>query len=154
MENLRNEKYEGMNEIIRLHLVELFDANPEMEQKWNTPVTKKTQEIVKDGVEKGEEEVYRSVSDCVEYLKKEAHKLAGNQASIAVDDKTVYGWVNHYIEEEGAEEVHKPREIAKTQIREYGIGENENISTKKPKAEKKKTAEEQGITQLSLFAGL
>lgn len=160
MSDLRNYKYSGMEEAVRTYLVSLFDNNPEMEEKWDTPVTKKSQSIVKDGVETMPYEVKRTIADCIAYLNREAHKLAGNQTSIAVDDQTVYGWINHYIEEEGGTEVHavekaEPEEAKEEPKEEKSIVAKTGESNKgKPKAEKKKTAEEQGLTQLSLFGGL
>jgi hypothetical protein len=160
MSELRNYKYSGMEETVRTYLVSLFDNNPEMEVKWDTPVTKKSQSIVKDGVEAKPYEIKRTIADCIAYLKREAHKLAGNQTSIAVDDQTVYGWINHYIEEEGGTEVHvveknEPEEAKEEPKEEKTVEAKTGESNlKKPKAEKKKTAEEQGLTQLSLFGGL
>lgn len=160
MSDLRNNKYSGMEEAVRTYLVSLFDNNPEMEEKWDTPVTKKSQSIVKDGVETKPYEVKRTIADCIAYLKREAHKLAGNQTSIAVDDQTVYGWINHYIEEEGGTEVHaveedEPEEV-KAELKEEKtiVAKTGESNPKKPKAKMKKTAEEQGLTQLSLFGGL
>lgn len=161
MSELRNYKYSGMEEAVRTYLVSLFDNNPEMEEKWDTPVTKKSQSIIKDGVETKPYEVKRTIADCIAYLNREAHKLAGNQTSIAVDNQTVYGWINHYIEEEGGTEVHavekaeEPKEAEEEPKEEKTVEAKTGESNqKKPKAEKKKTAEEQGLTQLSLFGGL
>lgn len=91
MSTLRNEKYTGMEEIVRQYVVKRFDEKPELEKIWDTPVTPTTR---------------RSIKDLVRYLYREARKLLqeGNNC-VAVEDATVYGWINHYLEEEGSHEV-------------------------------------------------
>lgn len=91
MSTLRNEQYAGMEETVRQYVVKRFGEKPELEKIWDTPITPT---------------ISRSIKDLVQYLYKEARKLLqeGNEC-VAVDDATVFGWINHYLEEEGSHEV-------------------------------------------------
>lgn len=150
MSELRKDKFEGMKEIIRLYVIKRFDEEPRLEKEWDTKF------------KSGEKEVQRSINDLVDYLYREADKLPREGKCAAVEDKVVFGWVNHYLEEEGREVVSK-RNAPTTHTQEDNATEpedkKETKSTttkptveKKPKKEKKKP-EEQG-TQLALFSML
>lgn len=148
MSELRKDKFEGMKEIIRLYVIKRFDEEPRLEKEWDTKF------------KSGETEVQRSIDDLVGYFYCEAAKLPREGNCTAVEDKVVFGWVNHYLEEEGREVVSN-RTSMRTQEGNATEPEDkiETKSTttkptveKKPKKEKKK-AEEQG-TQLALFSML
>ena len=148
MSDLKDTKFTGMKEIIRLYVVDRFTQEPRLEKEWDTKF------------KSGETEVQRSIDDLVGYLYCEAAKLPREGNCTAVEDKVVFGWVNHYLEEEGREVVSN-RNSTRTQEGNATEPEDkkETKSTtakptveKKPKKEKKK-AEEQG-TQLALFSML
>lgn len=128
MSNLRDTQEKGMAEIIRQYVVKRFDENPTLEKEWDEGGEKK-----------------RSLNDIMCYIEKKAHELAEGKNSVAVEDSVVYGWVNHYLEEEGRAEV-KAVEPTKSKPVEPATV---TAPTPKPKKEKKKV-EEQG-TQLPLF---
>lgn len=148
MSDLKDTKFTGIKEIIRLYVVDRFTQEPRLEKEWDTKF------------KSGETEVQRSIDDLVGYLYCEAAKLPREGNCTAVEDKVVFGWVNHYLEEEGREAVSN-RNSTRTQ--EGNATEHEDKKEikstttkpaveKKPKKEKKK-AEEQG-TQLALFSML
>ena len=148
MSELRKDKFEGMKEIIRLYVIKRFDEEPRLEKEWNTKF------------KSGETEVQRSIDDLVDYLYREAAKLPREGKCTAVEDKVVFGWVNHYLEEEGRKVVSN-RNSTRTQEgnatepedkKEIKSTTTKPTVEKKPKKEKKK-AEEQG-TQLALFSML
>lgn len=148
MSELRKDKFEGMKEIIRLYVIKRFDEEPRLEKEWDTKF------------KSGETEVQRSIDDLVGYLYCEAAKLPREGNCTAVEDKVVFGWVNHYLEEEGREAVSN-RNSTRTQEgnatepedkKEIKSTTTKPTVEKKPKKEKKK-AEEQG-TQLALFSML
>lgn len=148
MSELRKDKFEGMKEIIRLYVIKRFDEEPRLEKEWNTKF------------KSGETEVQRSIDDLVGYLYCEAAKLPREGNCTAVEDKVVFGWVNHYLEEEGRKVVSN-RNSTRTQEgnatepedkKEIKSTTTKPTVEKKPKKEKKK-AEEQG-TQLALFSML
>lgn len=148
MSGLRKDKFEGMKEIIRLYVIKRFDEEPRLEKEWDTKF------------KSGETEVQRSIDDLVGYLYCEAAKLPREGNCTAVEDKVVFGWVNHYLEEEGREVVSN-RNSTRTQEgnatepedkKEIKSTTTKPAVEKKPKKEKKK-AEEQG-TQLALFSML
>lgn len=125
MSDLRSIQKEGTAEIIRRYVVKQFDENPTLEKEWDEGGEKK-----------------RSLDDLMCYIEKKAKELAQTKNSIAVEDSVVYGWVSHYLEEEGREEVKAKNKPIEPDI--------VSAPTPKPKKEKKKV-EEQG-TQLPLFA--
>lgn len=151
MSDLKDTKFTGMKEIIRLYVVDRFAKEPRLEKEWDTKF------------KSGEKEVQRSLDDLIGYLYREAAKLPREGNCTAVEDKVVFGWVNHYLEEEGREVVSK-RNAPNTCTQESSATEPEKkeetkLATttkptveKKPKKEKKKP-EEQG-TQLALFSML
>lgn len=100
MSTLRDEQYTGMEETVRQYVVKRFGEKPELEKIWDTPVTPTSS---------------RSITDLVKYLYREAKKLLqeGN-ACVAVDDATVFGWINHYLEEEGSHEVTVVKAVEET----------------------------------------
>lgn len=93
MSDLKDTKFTGMKEIIRLYVVDRFTQEPRLEKEWDTKF------------KSGEKEVQRSINDLVDYLYREADKLPREGKCAAVEDKVVFGWVNHYLEEEGREVV-------------------------------------------------
>lgn len=148
MSDLKDTKFTGMKEIIRLYVVDRFTQEPRLEKEWDTKF------------KSGETEVQRSIDDLVGYLYCEAAKLPREGNCTAVEDKVVFGWVNHYLEEEGREAVSN-RNSTRTQEdnatepedkKEIKSTTTNPTVEKKPKKEKKK-AEEQG-TQLALFSML
>lgn len=148
MSDLKDTKFTGMKEIIRLYVVDRFTQEPRLEKEWDTKF------------KSGETEVQRSIDDLVGYLYCEAAKLPREGNCTAVEDKVVFGWVNHYLEEEGREVVSN-RNSTRTQEgnatepedkKEIKSTTTKPTVEKKPKKEKKK-AEEQG-TQLALFSML
>lgn len=148
MSDLKDTKFTGMKEIIRLYVVDRFTQEPRLEKEWDTKF------------KSGETEVQRSIDDLVGYLYCEAAKLPREGNCTAVEDKVVFGWVNHYLEEEGREVVSN-RNSTRTQEgnatepedkKEIKSTTTKPAVEKKPKKEKKK-AEEQG-TQLALFSML
>lgn len=151
MSDLKDTKFTGMKEIIRLYVVDRFTQEPRLEKEWDTKF------------KSGEKEVQRSIDDLVGYLYCEAAKLPREGNCTAVEDKVVFGWVNHYLEEEGREVVSN-RNAPTTHTQESNTTEPEKKEEtkpttttkptveKKPKKEKKKV-EEQG-TQLALFSML
>ena len=148
MSDLKDTKFTGMKEIIRLYVVDRFTQEPRLEKEWDTKFNS------------GETEVQRSIDDLVGYLYCEAAKLPREGNCTAVEDKVVFGWVNHYLEEEGREVVSN-RNSTRTQEgnatepedkKEIKSTTTKPTVEKKPKKEKKK-AEEQG-TQLALFSML
>lgn len=148
MSDLKDTKFTGMKEIIRLYVVDRFTQEPRLEKEWDTKF------------KSGETEVQRSIDDLVGYLYCEAAKLPREGNCTAVEDKVVFGWVNHYLEEEGREAVSN-RNSTRTQEgnatepedkKEIKSTTTKPTVEKKPKKEKKK-AEEQG-TQLALFSML
>lgn len=148
MSDLKDTKFTGMKEIIRLYVVDRFTQEPRLEKEWDTKF------------KSGETEVQRSIDDLVGYLYSEAAKLPREGNCTAVEDKVVFGWVNHYLEEEGREVVSN-RNSTRTQEgnatepedkKEIKSTTTKPTVEKKPKKEKKK-AEEQG-TQLALFSML
>lgn len=148
MSDLKDTKFTGMKEIIRLYVVDRFTQDPRLEKEWDTKF------------KSGETEVQRSIDDLVGYLYCEAAKLPREGNYTAVEDKVVFGWVNHYLEEEGREVVSN-RNSTRTQEgnatepedkKEIKSTTTKPTVEKKPKKEKKK-AEEQG-TQLALFSML
>lgn len=153
MSDLKDTKFTGMKEIIRLYVVDRFAKEPRLEKEWDTKF--------KSGDKENPTEVQRSLDDLVGYLYREAAKLPREGNCTAVEDKVVFGWVNHYLEEEGREVVSK-RNAPTTHIQEGNATESEKKEEakptpkptveKKPKKEKKKP-EEQG-TQLALFSML
>lgn len=148
MSDLKDTKFTGMKEIIRLYVVDRFTQEPRLEKEWDTKF------------KSGETEVQRSIDDLVGYLYCEAAKLPREGNCTAVEDKVVFGWVNHYLEEEGREVVSN-RNSTRTQEgnatepedkKEIKSTTTKPTVEKKPKKEKKKP-EEQG-TQLALFSML
>lgn len=148
MSDLKDTKFTGIKEIIRLYVVDRFTQEPRLEKEWDTKF------------KSGETEVQRSIDDLVGYLYCEAAKLPREGNCTAVEDKVVFGWVNHYLEEEGREVVSN-RNSTRTQEgnatepedkKEIKSTTTKPAVEKKPKKEKKK-AEEQG-TQLALFSML
>ena len=148
MSDLKDTKFTGMKEIIRLYVVDRFTQEPRLEKEWDTKF------------KSGETEVQRSIDDLVGYLYCEAAKLPREGNCTAVEHKVVFGWVNHYLEEEGREAVSN-RNSTRTQEgnatepedkKEIKSTTTKPTVEKKPKKEKKK-AEEQG-TQLALFSML
>lgn len=141
MSELRKDKFEGMKEIIRLYIIKRFDEEPRLEKEWDTKF------------KSGETEVQRSINDLVDYLYREADELPREGKCTAVEDKVVFGWVNHYLEEEGREVVssHATASVPEQKKEEAKPTQKPTVE-KKPKKEKKK-AEEQG-TQLALFSML
>lgn len=148
MSDLKDTKFTGIKEIIRLYVVDRFTQEPRLEKEWDTKF------------KSGETEVQRSIDDLVGYLYCEAAKLPREGNCTAVEDKVVFGWVNHYLEEEGREAVSN-RNSTRTQEgnatepedkKEIKSTTTKPAVEKKPKKEKKK-AEEQG-TQLALFSML
>lgn len=148
MSDLKDTKFTGMKEIIRLYVVDRFTQEPRLEKEWDTKF------------KSGEKEVQRSIDDLVGYLYCEAAKLPREGNCTAVEDKVVFGWVNHYLEEEGREAVSN-RNSTRTQEgnatepddkKEIKSTTTKPTVEKKPKKEKKKP-EEQG-TQLALFSML
>lgn len=148
MSELKDTKFTGMKEIIRLYVVDRFTQEPRLEKEWDTKF------------KSGETEVQRSIDDLVGYLYCEAAKLPREGNCTAVEDKVVFGWVNHYLEEEGREVVSN-RNSTRTQEgnatepedkKEIKSTTTKPTVEKKPKKEKKKP-EEQG-TQLALFSML
>lgn len=148
MSDLKDTKFTGMKEIIRLYVVDRFTQEPRLEKEWDTKF------------KSGDTEVQRSIDDLVGYLYSEAAKLPREGNCTAVEDKVVFGWVNHYLEEEGREVVSN-RNSTRTQEgnstepedkKEIKSTTTKPTVEKKPKKEKKKP-EEQG-TQLALFSML
>lgn len=141
MSDLKDTKFTGMKEIIRLYVVDRFTQEPRLEKEWDTKF------------KSGEKEVQRSINDLVDYLYREADKLPREGKCAAVEDKVVFGWVNHYLEEEGREVVSSDATASvPEQKKEEAKPTPKPTVEKKPKKEKKK-AEEQG-TQLALFSML
>lgn len=141
MSDLKDTKFTGMKEIIRLYVVDRFAKEPRLEKEWDTKF------------KSGEKEVQRSINDLVDYLYREADKLPREGKCAAVEDKVVFGWVNHYLEEEGREVVSSDATASvPEQKKEEAKPTPKPTVEKKPKKEKKK-AEEQG-TQLALFSML
>ena len=143
MSDLKDTKFTGMKEIIRLYVVDRFTQEPRLEKEWDTKF------------KSGEKEVQRSIDDLVDYLYREADKLPREGKCAAVEDKVVFGWVNHYLEEEGREVVSSD---ATASVPEQKKEETKPTTAMKPTVEKKpkkekKKAEEQG-TQLALFSML
>ena len=141
MSDLKDTKFTGMKEIIRLYVVDRFTQEPRLEKEWDTKF------------KSGEKEVQRSINDLVDYLCREADNLPREGKCAAVEDKVVFGWVNHYLEEEGREVVSSDATASvPEQKKEEAKPTPKPTVEKKPKKEKKK-AEEQG-TQLALFSML
>ena len=155
MSDLKDTKFTGTKEIIRLYVVDRFAKEPRLEKEWDTKF--------KSGDKENPTEVQRSLDDLVGYLYREAEKLPREGNCAAVEDKVVFGWVNHYLEEEGRGVVSN-RNAPTTYNEEDNATEPEKKEEtkpttttkptveKKPKKEKKKV-EEQG-TQLALFSML
>ena len=147
MSDLKDTKFTGMKEIIRLYVVDRFAKEPRLEKEWDTKF--------KSGDKENPTEVQRSLDDLVGYLYREADKLPREGKCAAVEDKVVFGWVNHYLEEEGREVVSSD---ATASAPEQKKEETKPTTTTKPTVEKKpkkekKKVEEQG-TQLALFSML
>lgn len=145
MSDLKDTKFTGMKEIIRLYVVDRFAKEPRLEMEWDTKF--------KSGEKENPTEVQRSIDDLVGYLYREAAKLPREGNCAAVEDKVVFGWVNHYLEEEGREVVSSDATASvPKQKKEETKPTPKPTVEKKPKKEKKKV-EEQG-TQLALFSML
>lgn len=155
MSDLKDTKFTGMKEIIRLYVVDRFAKEPRLEKEWDTKLKFRAGDKETEG--------QRSLDDLVGYLYCEAAKLPREGNCTAVEDKVVFGWVNHYLEEEGREVVSN-RNAPTAHTQEDNATEPEKkeetkpttttkpTAEKKPKKEKKKV-EEQG-TQLALFSML
>lgn len=149
MNDLRETKAEGMKEIIRLYVIKRFDENPELEKEWS-------ESKYEDGV------VTRSLDDLIAYIRKRAREMPSDNECVAVEDKVVFGWVNHYLEKEGREEIQGRKEAPKkteeeteetTEEATPKKEETKPTPTPKPKKAEKKKPEEQG-KQLALFSML
>lgn len=138
MSKLREEKYDGTEEILRQYVVSRFTEEPRLETEWDTPVGDKK----------------RSIYDLTSYVTSKAHEVANGKTAIAVEDKVVFGWVNHYLEEEGREIVAKTVSTEKELDKNLGL-DKEPKPKEEPKPKSKKVAKEkpkeQG-TQLPLFS--
>lgn len=103
MSTLRNEQYTGMEETVRQFVLKRFGEKPELEKIWDTPIDP-AKKLGRPGL--NQEVKSRSVKGLVKYLYREARKLLQQGSEcVAVDDTTVFGWINHYLEEEGDYEI-------------------------------------------------
>lgn len=143
MSDLRETKVEGTREIIRLYVIQRFDENPALEKEWDTP-------IHEGGV------VTRTLDSLMSYIRDKARELPADHCCVAVEDKVVFGWVNHFLEEEARKEIKVPassdEEEPKDEEAPKTVAKAEEAPKPAPKKAKKK-AEEQG-TQLALFSML
>lgn len=133
MSDLRETKAEGMKEIIRLYVIQRFDENPALEKEWDTP-------LHEGGV------VTRTLDSLVTYIREKAREMPADHGCVAVEDKVVFGWVNHFLEEEARKEIRVPAPS------DEEAPKAEEAPKPTPKKAKKKV-EEQG-TQLALFSVL
>ena len=78
MSDLKDTKFTGMKEIIRLYVVDRFTQEPRLEKEWDTKF------------KSGETEVQRSIDDLVGYLYCEAAKLPREGKCTAVENKVVF----------------------------------------------------------------
>lgn len=143
MSDLRETKAEGMKEIIRLYVIKRFDENPALEKEWDTP-------IHEGGV------VTRTLDSLARYIREKAREMPADHGCVAVEDKVVFGWINHFLEEEARNEIKVPatsdEEEPKPTAKVEEAPKPKPTPAPTPKKAKKKV-EEQG-TQLALFSVL